>query len=93
MSYFNSRTHAFFTFTRDDEERMRNKFMPSTSEGTLCTYCEEVECSGTSEIDCIYSEEAKLGCFKLKLLRSSYVYIAVCLFMLYKILSVHYKEA
>lgn len=52
MSYFNSRTHAFFTFTRDDEERMRNKFMPSTSEGTLCTYCEEVECSGTSEKDC-----------------------------------------
>ena len=60
MSYFNSRTHAFFTFTRDDEERMRNKFMPSTSEGTLCTYCEEVECSGTSEIDCIYSEDTSL---------------------------------
>ena len=48
MSIVNTRSHTLFVFSREDEERMRNRFMVKN----LCSYCEEIQCSGTSEIDC-----------------------------------------
>lgn len=45
---FKSRTHAFHTFTKSDEDRMRAKL----TDKNLCPYCEESGCPGTPKKSC-----------------------------------------